>query len=357
MTKGEDGKFGVLSETVSGSGVGAGCSARAHAVDSLLGEHACAAYAMDLKKPVVCIVGPTASGKTDVAQAVALRIGASVISADSMQIYRGMDIGTGKIASEERRVEHFGLDICDPGQPYSAALFQDYARSHFAALDAGGRRSVLAGGTGLYVRAAIDDYHFPRGEQLGNPVRDRYARMLEEQGAQAVWNLLNERDSESAALIHPNNTRRVIRAFEMIELEGTTYAHQHAGFARMEQFVPALFFGLAVDPSVLNERIERRVDGMIAAGLVDEVSSLCDAGFEEALTAREAIGYKEIVAALKGECSLEEGVEQIKTATRRYAKRQRTWWRKDSRVCWIDADDGDIERMADAIVELSQDAS
>ncbi len=307
-------------------------------------------FEVDLKQPVVCVVGPTASGKTDVAQEVAARIGGAVISADSMQIYRGMDIGTGKISPAQRRVEHFGLDICDPGEPYSAALFQDYARSCFRALDAPGRRSVLAGGTGLYVRAAIDDYRFPRGEQTGNPVRDHYSRVLEEQGAQELWNMLERRDPESAALIHPNNTRRVIRAFEMIELENTTYARQHEGFSHMAQSVPAVFFGLAVDPAVLNERIDRRVDSMVEQGLLDEVRSLAAHGFEEALTAREAIGYKEIVAALRGECTLDEGIGQIKTATRRYAKRQRAWWRKDERVRWIDADDADVARMADEIV-------
>lgn len=309
---------------------------------------------VDLSKPAICIVGPTASGKTDVAQQVALRLGAAVVSADSMQIYRGMDIGTGKIGCDERLVEHFGLDICDPGEPYSAALFQDYARSCFRLLDEQGRRSVLAGGTGLYVRAAIDDYRFPRGEQTRNPVRDRYTRMLEEKGAQALWELLDSRDPESAALIHPNNTRRVIRAFEMIELEQTTYARQHEGFAHMGQSVPALFFGLAVDAEVLNRRIEHRVDSMIEQGLVHEVESLLADGFEAALTAREAIGYKEVVAALRGECTLDEAVDQIKTATRRYAKRQRTWWRKDARVMWVNADDGDIGRVADEIVAASE---
>lgn len=329
-------------------------------IDSCGASESCAAdcraahvrdrYALPLRHPVVCIVGPTASGKTDVAQEVARRLGGSVVSADSMQIYRGMDIGTGKIPQDEREVVHYGIDICDPGEPYSAALFQDYARACFSRADACESWNVLAGGTGLYVRAAIDDYRFVRGEQVSNPVRERYTRCLEEHDAAWLWNLLNERDSESAALIHPHNTRRVIRAFEMIELEGTTYARQHAGFAQMEQFVPARFFGLAVDPGVLNERIEARVDGMVERGLVREVEQLCREGFVDALTAREAIGYKEIVAALQGSCTLDEAVEQIKTATRRYAKRQRTWWRKDERVCWIAADDGDISRMADEIV-------
>lgn len=334
-----------------------GCAASfSSCCESVRNREVDSSVSVDLHEPVICIVGPTASGKTDVAQEVALRLGAAVISADSMQIYRGMDIGTGKIGREERRVEHFGLDMCDPGEPYSAALFQDYARSCFRLLDEQGRRSVLAGGTGLYVRAAIDDYRFPRGEQVQNPVRDYYARMLEEKGAQALWELLNLRDPESAALIHPNNTRRVIRAFEMIELEHTTYARQHEGFSHMGQSVPALFFGLAVDADILNRRIERRVDSMVEQGLVHEVESLLDDGFETALTAREAIGYKEIVAAMRGECTLDEGIEQIKTATRRYAKRQRTWWRKDARVKWIDANDADIERMAEEIVAASTHA-
>lgn len=303
-----------------------------------------------LTRPAICVVGPTASGKTDVAQEVARRLGGEVVSADSMQIYRGMNIGTGTIADDERIVPHYGLDICEPGEPYSAALFQDYARSCFADIDARGGRCVLAGGTGLYVRAAIDDYRFPRGEQECNPIRDKYQAYLDEHGVQALWNLLNERDAESAALIHPNNAKRVVRALEMLEAEGVSYAKQHEGFKTMGQFVPAYFFGLAVDPDILKERINARVDKMVEAGLIDEVKSLLALGFEDALTAREAIGYKEIVAALRGECTMEEGIEAIKQATRRYAKRQRTWWRGDERVVWIQADDADVDRMATEII-------
>lgn len=308
-------------------------------------------YGLDLRLPVVCIVGPTASGKTDVAQEVAARLGTWVVSADSMQIYRGMDIGTGKIDPAQRTVVHRGIDICDPGEPYSAALFQEYARTCFSQADERGLTSVLAGGTGLYVRAAIDDYRFPQGEQTDNPVREKYARFLEEHGAERLWDELRLRDPESAELIHPNNTRRVIRAFEMLETEQTTYARQHEGFSHMAQFVPALFFGLAVDADALARRIDARVDRMVASGLVEEVEGLCHRGFEEALTAREAIGYKEIVDALRGSCTLEESIERIKTATRRYAKRQRSWWRRDARVRWIDANDGDAVRMADEVLE------
>ncbi len=315
------------------------------------------ACGMELLRPVVCIVGPTASGKTDVAQLVAQELDGEVVSADSMQVYRGMDIGTGKLPRGERLVPHHGFDLVDPGEPYSASLFQEYARACFADIDRRGKRSVLAGGTGFYVRAAIDDYRFPQGEQVSNPVRDRWNAFLAEHGAQALWEALNERDPESATLIHPNNAKRVVRALEMLELDGVSYARQHEGLASMRQFVPACFFGLSVEPPLLNRRIEERVDRMVEQGLVDEVRGLLDAGFGEACTAKDAIGYKEIVAALNGECSMDEALEDIKKATRRYAKRQRTWWRGDDRVVWIDANDGDARRMADFVVNrLREDA-
>ena len=299
---------------------------------------------VSLDNPVVCVVGPTASGKTALAQRVAELLDGEIVSADSMQIYRGMDIGTGKILPAERTVPYWGLDLAEPGEPYSAALFQGYARAAFEDVDARGKRSVLCGGTGLYVRAAIDDYRFPKGEQVDNEVRDRYAALARDIGNQALWERLRAADPDSAALIHPNNVRRVIRAFELLD-EGTTYARVNAGLKTMAQAVPAVFLGLSVDPAVLNARIDARVDQMLADGLVEEVRSLLRAGFREGLTAPQAIGYKEVVAALEGACSLDDAVAQIKIATHRYAKRQRTWFRKDERIHWIDANDANVEEM------------
>lgn len=299
---------------------------------------------VSLDNPVVCVVGPTASGKTALAQRVAELLDGEVVSADSMQIYRGMDIGTGKIFPADRTVPYWGLDLAEPGEPYSAALFQDYARAAFKDVDARGKRSVLCGGTGLYVRAAIDDYRFPKGEQIDNEVRDRYTALARDIGNQALWERLRAADPDSAALIHPNNVRRVIRAFELLD-EGTTYARVNAGLKTMAQAVPAVFLGLSVDPAVLNARIDARVDQMLADGLVEEVRSLLQAGFREGLTAPQAIGYKEVVAALEGACSLDDAIAQIKIATHRYAKRQRTWFRKDERIHWIDADDANVEEM------------
>lgn len=287
-------------------------------------------------RPVICIVGPTASGKSDTAQLVALAVEGEIISADSMQIYRGMDIGTGKVTADKQVVAHYGLDLVDPGQAYSASLFQDYARSCFADCKRRGKTPLLVGGTGLYVRAAIDKYDFPSGDQVGNPVRDYWNDFAEKHGPAALWDELEKRDPESAHVLHPNNVRRVVRAFELLE-EGTTYAHQLANLSSIPQFVPARFFGLAIDPEVLKRRIDARVDRMIEEGLVREVEDLIERGFRSGVTAPQAIGYKEIVRALEGEITLNQAIDEIKTATRRYAKRQRTWFKKDSRITWIDA--------------------
>ena len=289
-----------------------------------------------LSQPIIVVAGPTASGKSDLAQSIAEILDGEIISADSMQVYRGMDIGTGKVSIHERRVPHWGLDLVDPGEPFSVALFQDYARTTAADIDARGKRVVLCGGTGLYIRGVIDGYDYPKGDQVGNPVRDKYTELLGEIGPQALWEMLRETDPNSAALVHPNNTKRVIRAFELLA-EGTTYAEQNARLQVIPQVIPAVYLALSVEPTRLAERIERRVDGMFADGLVDEVQALLERGLRDAVTAPQAIGYKEVVAALDGECTMDEASEQIKLATRRYAKRQRSWFRADKRVQWLDA--------------------
>jgi tRNA dimethylallyltransferase len=305
-------------------------------------------------KPVICVVGPTASGKSSLAQAIAADIGGEVVSADSMQIYRGMDIGTGKVPLAEREVAHHGLDLVDPGEPFSAALFQEYARACFEDIDGRGKRSVLCGGTGFYVRAAIDDYEFPKGEQVDNPIRERYLAVAEQEGAHALWLMLEEVDPESAGIIPENDVKRVVRAFELLD-EGGSYAEQKRKLATIPQLLPACFIGLSVDPDVLRARIDERVDEMVRSGLVEEVESLLAAGFREGVTAPQAIGYKEIVKALDGEVTLAEAVDEIKVATHRYAKRQRTWFRKDKRIRWIDADSGRPEELLAVALSIIED--
>ena len=305
---------------------------------------------LELSAPVIAIVGPTASGKTDAAQIVAERLGGEVVSADSMQIYRGMDIGTGKLPASERRVPHHGFDLVDPGEPYSAALFQAFARRCFRDIDARGKRAVLCGGTGQYVQASIDDFVFPKGDQVENPVRERWTAYAEEHGNQALWEALEARDPASAAVIHPNNVRRVVRAFELLE-EGASYAEQKQRLATVAPFVPAVQFGLAMEPAILNERIEARVDAMVAAGLVDEVRGLLAAAADSvtALHGAQAIDTSEI-GSRRWNTTLEEAVQAIKTATRRYGKRQRTWFRRDRRIRWVNADAGDAEAVAAEIL-------
>lgn len=296
------------------------------------------AYVPSLGYPIIVVGGPTASGKSELAQGIAEAVDGEVISADSMQVYRRMDIGTGKVPPSQRRVAHWGIDLVDPGEPYSVALYQGYARRKAAEVDARGHRVVLCGGTGLYLRGVIDGYEYPAGAQVGNAVRDEYAALLGRIGPQALWERLRERDPASAALVHPNDSKRVIRAFELLA-EGGSYAAQRERLKSIPQVIPAVFLAPAVDPAVLAARIDARVDAMVAAGLVDEVRGLLADGFREAVTAPQAIGYKEVVAALDGECTMDEALERVKLATRRYAKRQRTWFRGDARVRWLDASD------------------
>ena len=314
-------------------------------------ESSAQAYSPDFQKPIISIVGPTASGKTALAQRIAETFEGEILSADSMQIYRGMDIGTGKIPIYERTVPYWGLDLCDPGEPYSAALFQSYGRRVLSDIDKRNKYPILCGGTGLYVRAVIDDYDFVAGKQIENQVRETYMRYAEENGNKALWDLLAERDPQSAILIHPNNVRRVVRAFEMLE-EGKSYHQQSENFSLISQVIPSFFIGLEVEPHVLNERIDNRIDEMFSAGLVDEVSHLLESGFREGITAPQAIGYKEIVSAIDGVITLDEAILAIKTATHRYAKRQRTWFRKDKRITWVDANELNFTQMLDEVTRL-----
>jgi tRNA dimethylallyltransferase len=287
-----------------------------------------------LDTAVIGIVGPTAVGKSAVAEMIAARLDGQVISADSMQVYRGMHIGTSKTPTADRLVAHHCLDLVDPGEPYSAALYQRDARAVIDRLLLEGVTPVLAGGTGLYVRAALDDMCFPEGA-LEGPGRHSLEVDAERLGAQELHDRLAEIDPASAAAIHPNNVRRVIRALEMAE-QGLSYAEQAAGFSDRNAIYPTTLIGLTMERSALYERIDSRVDAMIASGLLAEVEGLLEAGYREALTAAQAIGYKELLPVLEDEADLGEALEAIKRASRRYAKRQLTWFRADPRIKWLD---------------------
>ena len=291
---------------------------------------------MRVPGPVVCIVGPTASGKSALAEEVALRLDTSVISVDAMQVYRGMDVGTAKTPVAERRVPLLMVDVADPDEDYSVRLFQRDARACADRLLAEGRVPVLCGGTGLYLNAVIDEMDFPAGER-GGASRERYERMAEELGGDALHALLAERDPASAAIIHPNNVRRVVRALEMLD-EGVSYARQHEGLHARAVHYDARLWGLTMSRERLYARIDARVDAMMEAGLLDEVRGLCARGLSLETSSGQAIGYKELLSALAGETSVEEAVELVKRRSRRYAKRQLSWFRHAPRVRWIDLD-------------------
>ena len=299
--------------------------------------------------PAIAIGGPTASGKSAVADLVASELGSPVISADAMQVYRGMDIGTAKVPADARAVPLLLVDLVDPTEPYSAALYQRDARREIDRLLSEGTTPVLCGGTGLYLRAALDDLRFPAGE-LTDERRRSYQAFAEEHGAAALHELLRARDPESAALIHPNNVKRVVRALEMCD-EGVSYAQQAAGFSEPKPRYEHLDFALTMDRARLYARIDARVDRMLAAGFADEVRDLLAAGARDALTSRQAIGYQELIRVLDGELSLEEAAALMKQRTRRYAKRQLSWWRRDPRTIWIDMDEHDAASAARAILE------
>lgn len=298
---------------------------------------------------VIAITGPTASGKSALADEVALRFGTDVISADAMQVYRGMDIGTAKTPMAERAVPLQLVDIVDPDQAYSAALYQRDARDLIDNHIEKGKLAILCGGTGLYIQAALEDMRFPQGE-VDDARRTRYNDMAESLGAAGIYQLLVERDPLSAEQIHPNNVRRVIRALEMAD-EGVSYAQQRSGFAQPTSVYSSLTFALTMDRGALYERIDRRVDAMMDQGLVDEVSALIEHGMSDALTSRQAIGYKEIIDALSGLTTMEEAVALIKQRSRRYAKRQLSWCRRNPRTIWIDMDAYSLDQAASFIVE------
>lgn len=296
---------------------------------------------------VIAISGPTAVGKSAVADRLAVRFGTGVISADAMQVYRGMNIGTAKTPPKDRLAPLYMVDVVDPRDSYSAALYQRDARPIIEdALSLQGT-AIVCGGTGLYLRAALDLMDFPSGE-VNDERRRRYQALADQLGPLGIHEVLRQLDPESANAIHPNNVRRTIRALEMHD-EGQSYAKKKDAFSRPAAKYPYRLFILTCSRDVLYARIDRRVDKMISQGLVDEVKHLISQGAGEAITSRQAIGYKEIMDYLAGTMSLDEAVELIKRRSRRYAKRQLSWWRGDERAEWVDIDEVGIDGAVEFI--------
>ncbi len=286
---------------------------------------------------MVAVVGPTASGKSDVAVALArlLPEGGEVVNADAMQLYRGMDVGTAKLAPAERGgVPHHLLDVLDVTQAADVASYQHLARAAFDEVAARGRRPLLVGGSGLYVRAALDEMSFPGTDPR---VRERWEAELAERGPHALHAVLAARDPDAAARILPGNGRRVVRALEVVEITGRPFA---ASLPEQRYARPAVQVGLAVPREQLDARIDARVRRMAADGLVEEVSALAARGLREGRTASRALGYAQVLDALDGRTTLEEALELTARLTRRFARKQESWFRRDPRVHWLDAPDG-----------------
>ena len=295
------------------------------------------------KSPLVIIAGPTASGKSAAAVELALRMNGEGISADSMQIYRDMDIGTAKVTKEEMRgVRHYLIDCADPDENYNVVLFQQKAREAVQEAVSAQKLPILCGGTGFYIQALLYDIDFTEMEE-NTSLRSRYEALAAEKGPEALHRILKEKDPASAAAIHPNNVKRVIRALEFAQESGGSIAAHNLAQRERGSAYNSVFFVLTMDRQKLYERIDRRVDLMMEQGLLDEVTRLRDIGIARDSTAMQGIGYKQIYSYLEGDWSLEEAVRLIKRDTRHFAKRQLTWFRREKDVIWVDIDQFDTK--------------
>ncbi|PZG04253.1 tRNA (adenosine(37)-N6)-dimethylallyltransferase MiaA [Micromonospora craterilacus] len=288
---------------------------------------------------VVAVVGPTAAGKSALSIALAQHLGGEVVNADSMQLYRGMDIGTAKLTVAEREgVPHHLLDIWEVTEPASVAEYQRLARAAVDDIIARGRVPLLVGGSGLYVRAVLEQFEFPGTDPV---VRERLEGELAAVGPAPLYARLREADPVAAAGILPGNGRRIVRALEVIELTGGTFT---AALPEPTPFYPSVQIGVDLDTALLDERIAVRVDRMWTDGLVAETRELVGRGLPDGRTASRALGYQQVLRFLAGELTETEAYDETIRATRRFVRRQRSWFRRDPRVHWLDsADPGLVE--------------
>lgn len=285
---------------------------------------------------VIVLCGPTATGKTDLAIELALMVNGEVISADSAQVYKYMDIGTAKPTLEEQRgVPHHMMDVVYPDEEFSVAQFKTMAEAAVRDILARGKVPVVAGGTGLYISSLV--YNIQFSETVSDwEFRERMRALAEQYGPEYLHQKLKEVDPTSAEKIHPNNVKRVIRALEVYETTGRPISEHQAESRTKPPEFDYLLFGLTMDRQKLYERIEKRTDHMMKKGLADEVAGILNMGYSRNLVSLQAIGYKEIAAAIYGECSMDEAVEEIKLRTRHLAKRQITWFGSMDGLKWLD---------------------
>jgi tRNA dimethylallyltransferase len=297
--------------------------------------------------PIVAVVGATASGKSDLALDLAEHLGGEIVNTDAMQVYRGMDIGTAKLPVAERRgIPHHLLDLLDVTEPAAVAEFQAWARGVIADCRSRAVVPVLVGGSALYTRAILDIFEFPGTDP---ELRARYAARLDAEGPEVLYAELAELDPVAAAGIMASNGRRIVRALEVIALTGQTFTSTLPEATYRDP--DTVQIGVDIDRETLDARIAQRVDAMWAAGLVEEVRRLDELGLRSGLTASRAIGYRQALAFLDGDLTEEQAREQTISGTRRFARRQDSWFRKDPRIAWVGFDDPERVQQALTVIE------
>ena len=292
-----------------------------------------------MKKPLIIIAGPTAVGKTNISIKLAKALSGEVISADSVQVYRGLDIGSAKITKEEMQgVPHHLIDILDPDEDFNVAVFKDLVYEALDKIYAAGNIPILAGGTGFYIQAVLKNVDFSEGE-ADEDYRSELSEYAKVNGAEALHDKLKEIDPEAADSIPSGNVKRVIRALEFYKVTGTRISdHNKAQMERPSEF-DHRYFVLNDEREIVYRRIDERVDKMMDAGLLEEVKALYDAGIPRSAVSMQSLGYRQIMDHLYGDCSLEEAVYQIKLQTRHFAKRQITWFKREKDAIWVNKQD------------------
>ncbi|NOU76752.1 tRNA (adenosine(37)-N6)-dimethylallyltransferase MiaA [Paenibacillus sp. LMG 31458] len=287
------------------------------------------------KPKLLVLLGPTAVGKTKLSLEIAQKFGCEIISGDSMQVYRGMDIGTAKASeAEQELVPHHLIDIHDPSYPFSAAEFQERVKALILDIHSRGKLPFIVGGTGLYIESVCYDYQFTE-VSMDEAFRQEQEAFATEHGDEALHQKLRDIDPESANRLHANDRRRVIRALEIYYISGETMT-THLASQKKESPYELCIIGLTMDRALLYKRIEERIDAMMQEGLIEEVQSILAAGCPNQAISMQALGYKEIVSYLEGELSLEEAITLLKRDTRRFAKRQLSWFRHMKDIHWVD---------------------
>ena len=304
-------------------------------------------------KPLIIIAGPTAVGKTNISIKLAKALSGEIISADSVQVYRGLDIGSAKITKEETEgVPHHLIDILDPADDFNVAVFKDLVYEAVEKIYAKGHIPIMVGGTGFYIQAVLKDVDFSEGA-ADEDYRAELSEFANINGAEALHDRLSEIDSEAAEAIPAGNVKRVIRALEFYKVTGMKISEHNKTQAERPSVFDTRFFVLTDERELIYKRIDERVDLMMKAGLLDEVRSLYESGISREAVSMQSLGYRQIMDYLYGDCDLEEAVYQIKLQTRHFAKRQITWFKREKEAIWVDK--SEFNRDEDAILKYMID--